>query len=354
MEFETLKKEYKRRTLFKLLFIALCISFVVITGAISITIGGYDISPIRVYEVIYDHITGKQLEQFSKEWYDDFIVWDNRLPRVLFAILAGFGLAISGVAMQSIMKNPLAEPYTTGVASGAHLGVSIAMGMGILIIAEPFGMIGNAFLFSLIPVALIIIFSSRLGDSVASIILVGTALTYLFNAFSTYILVHLDSESLSNVYRWQVGTVSAISWDNLTLVAVAVISGSILIHLLSNRLNMMAMGDNNAKSLGVNVRRLRIIIMVIMAIIVSIIISFAGILGFVGLICPHIIRMIIGSDNRFVIPAASAFGAAFLLFADTVAKYLSSLDDIPVGVVCSFIGAPIFLIILIRNRRGIW
>ena len=354
MDFETLKKEYRRHIFFKILFILVCVVFVIIAGAVSVTIGGYEISWTDVYKVIFNHIMGVEYDPFSKESMDDYIIWEKRMPRVVFAVVAGIGLAVSGVAMQSIMKNPLAEPYTTGVASGAHLGVAIAMGMGITLIMEPFGLIGNAFLFALIPVTIVIVFASRMGDSVASIILVGTALTYLFNAFSTFILVHLDSETLMNVYKWQVGTIRSLTWKETTIVMVVVITGAILIHLLSNKLNMMAMGDNNAKSLGVNVQRLRIITMVVMAVVVSVIISYAGIIGFVGLICPHLIRMIIGSDNRFVIPAASAFGAVFLLSADMIARYLSSMDDIPVGVICSFIGAPIFLIILIRNRRGIW
>lgn len=354
MDFETVKTEYKRHILIKFLFIGLCVAFVVIAGAISVTIGGYNMHYTRVYEIIFDHITGKQYEMYSTEWYENFIVWDNRIPKVIFAILAGIGLAVSGAAMQSIMKNPLAEPYTTGVSSGAYLGVAIAMAMGLTVIGGRLGITGNAFIFALIPVIFIIIFSSRLGDSVASIILVGTALSYLFNAFSTYILVHTDADTLAEVYKWQVGTISTLSWDELTVVAAVVITGVVIIHLLSKKLNIMAMGDNNAKSLGVNVQRLRTIIMIVMAVIIAFIVSYAGIIGFIGLICPHMIRMVIGSDNRFVIPAASAFGAAFLILADIIAKYLSSLDMIPVGVVCSFIGAPIFMIILIRNRKGIW
>ena len=352
--FEQIKAEYKRHVFHKYLFILMCVLFVVIAGAISVTIGPYDISVMRVYESIFDHIIGKTYETYSKEWYDDFVIWDNRLPRVVFAVFAGMGLAVSGVAMQSLMKNPLAEPYTTGVSSGAYLGVALVMAMGITFMSVPLGLTGNAFIFAMIPVILIILFSSRMGDSVASIILMGTAISYMFNAISTFILVRTDAETLSNVYKWQVGKIGILSWDELYVTMIVITVGTILILLLSKKLNLMAMGDNNAKSLGVDVPKLRIIILTVMAVLVSFIVSYAGIIGFIGLICPHMIRLVIGSDNRFVIPASCAFGAAFLLAADIVAKYLSGLDSIPVGVVCSFIGAPLFLIIMIHNRGGIW
>lgn len=352
--FESMKAEYKRHAARKALFILACVLFMAVAMAVSVTIGGFDISFTEVYETIYNHIMGHVPEQYSPEWYADRIVWDVRLPRVLFAIVAGTGLAVAGVAMQSLMKNPLAEPYTTGVSSGAYLGIAVAMSLGLTLASGSFALSANAFLFAMVPVILMILFSSRLGDSVATIILIGTALTYMFNALSMLILVSSDAETLANVYKWQVGTIVSLGWNELLTVAGITAACSFVIGALSKKLNIMAMGENNAKSLGLNVRRLRIVCLTVMALMVAFIISYSGIIGFVGLICPHMIRLVIGSDNRFVIPAAAAFGSAFLLFADTVAKYLSSLDTIPVGVVCSFIGAPLFLIILIHNKRGIW
>lgn len=350
---EQFKADYKQRTSRKALFILFCAVLAFFGISISITIGGYDISVSRVYEVIWDHITGIQYPQYSREWYDDWIVWHERLPRVLFALVAGIGLATAGVAMQSIMKNPLAEPYTTGVSSGAYFGVAISMALGLSVMSSAESAI-DALIFSLIPIAVMIIISSKSMNSVATLILIGTALTYMFNAFSTLVLVSTDADTLANVYKWQVGSFVNLSWNQLETAAVVVIAEAVVITLLSKKLNIMSMGDENATSLGLNVKRLRIIILIIMAIMVAFIVSYCGIIGFVGLICPHIIRLAIGSDNRFVIPAAAAFGAAFLLFADTIAKWMSSLDTVPVGVVVSLIGAPLFLAILIHNRREIW
>ena len=351
-KFARMKAQYQSHILRKILFIALCVVFVLIAIVVSINIGAYEISFADVYKTIIDHILGKEFEPYSKEWYDNEIVWNTRMPRISFAILAGIGLAISGATMQSIMKNPLAEPYTTGVSSGAYFGVAISMVLGFTMLPVLSG--AEAFIFALVPVAVILIILPRSNNSVATIILIGTALSYMFNAFTTLILVSTDADTLANVYRWQVGSFANVHWDDVYVVAAVVIIGTIIIYLLSNRLNIMMMGDQSAQSLGINVKTLRLACMVIMAIMVAAIVTFSGIIGFIGLICPHIVRLIIGSDNRFVIPAGCAFGAAFLLFADTLSKWLSGLDSVPVGAVCSLMGAPLFLMLLITNRRQIW
>jgi len=352
-KFERMRAEYNSHMIRKFGFIFLCVAFMIVMIAVAVNIGGYDISFAEVYRTIIDHILGIEPEKYSKEWYDYQIVWNNRLPRIVFAILSGVGLAVAGASMQSVMKNPLAEPYTTGVSAGACFGVAISMVLGVSLV--PSLNIGvEAFIMALIPVTVIIIISPKLNNSVATIILIGTALTYMFNAFSTFLLVTTDSETLAAIYKWQVGSFTNISWDQIAVIAFFVISGTIIIELLSHKLNIMTLGDNAAQSLGINVRRIRILCLLVMAVMVACIVSYAGIIGFVGLICPHIIRLIIGSDNRFLIPAASAFGAAFLLFADSCAKWLSSLDMVPVGAICGLIGAPLFLFILIHNRRNIW
>lgn len=350
---ESFKAEYRQHTARKAAFIVLCIALAFLGIAVSIIVGGYDISISRVYEVIWDHLTGVEFEPYSREWYDDDIIWNTRMPRIIFAIMAGIGLAVSGVTMQSIMKNPLAEPYTTGVSSGAYFGVALSIALGFSVVSSTDSAL-NALIFALIPVSIMILLSTKSNGSVATIILVGTALTYMFNAFSTLILVSTDADTLANVYKWQVGSFVEMDWAETTLVSIVVLIGSACILLLSKKLNVMSMGEENAISLGLNIKRLRIVCLVVMAVMVSFIVAFSGIVGFVGLICPHIIRLVIGSDNRFVIPAAAAFGAAFLLFADTIAKGMSSLDTVPVGVIASLIGAPMFLIILIRNRKAIW
>ena len=344
---------YRRYTAFRLTFIVVCIAVAIIVAFYSLSIANFPLTLDDVIHVFSDHLNGISYDITTPEGIMDDIVFNTLLPRVIFAMIAGIGLAISGVTMQSVMKNPLAEPYTTGVSSGAYLGVALIMAMNFSILSTG-GVVSNAILFALIPVFIILIMSPKMNNSVATLILIGTAISYMFNAASTLILVASESETVAEVYRWQVGSFSGLQWHSTIIASIVVILGSMIIFVLSKKLNIIMMGDETAKSLGVNVKRMRLACLFIMAVIVAVVVAFCGILGFVGLICPHMIRLVLGADNRFVIPAACSFGAAFLVVADTIVRYISLLDMIPVGAVVSLIGAPVFMIILIVNRRGVW
>ena len=344
---------YQRFALFKILFIVACVIIAIVVALYSLSVGLYPVEMSDVFTVLSDRIHGITHSIETNEGVMDEIVYNTRLPRILFAMLAGVGLAVSGVTMLSVVKNPLAEPYTTGVSSGAHLGVALIMALDLALLPAG-GTVFNAIIFALIPVCIIVLMSPKMNNSVATLILVGTAVSYMFNAASTVILVSSEAETVSQVYLWQVGSFINLGWTAVYYAGVFVIIGTILIMILSKKLNIIMMGDETAKSLGVNVKRMRLACLIIMAIIVAVIVAFCGILGFVGLICPHMIRLILGADTRYVIPASCAFGAAFLVVSDTLVRYLSPLDAIPVGAIVSLIGAPIFLFILLVNRRGIW
>lgn len=352
---EGLKGEYNSFTKLKIIFILACVVVAVIAVGVSVTIGPREISFIEVYQTIWNHITGVTFPEGSKEWLDDFIIWEGRIPRIFYAAVAGAGLAVSGVVMQSVMKNPLADPYTTGVSSGACFGVAVALVMGFSLSGQigNLGFVLNAFIFALIPVAVIIVLSPLSNSSPATLILAGVAMSYLFNALNTLLLVTTDSETLAGVYLWQVGSLTDITWSQFYIMLTIVISGIVIILLFSRKLNIMTLGDQEAKSLGLDANVMRIICLLIMSLIVASIVAFIGIVGFIGLIVPHIVRMIIGSDNRFVIPASISFGAAFLMIADIISR-LVTVTAIPVGVVVSFIGAPVFLYLIVKQRKTIW
>ncbi|MCL2317674.1 MAG: iron ABC transporter permease [Methanomassiliicoccaceae archaeon] len=352
----SLKSKYKSYTKRKIFFISACLVIAVLSVGLSVTVGGRDIAFFDVYKTIFDHLFGPSASAGTKEWMDDYIVWNLRLPRALFAAIAGAGLAVGGAVMQSVMKNPLADPYTTGISSGACFGVAVGMVLGLTALGElgSFGIVANAFIFALIPMTLIVLLAPRRNTSPATLILAGVALSYLFNALNTLLLVTTDAEKLASVYRWQIGSLENMTWEGVLIMSVITIAGLIVISFLSKKLNIMALGDAQAKSLGLDVNTMRIICLVVMSLMVASVIAFAGIIGFIGLVSPHIVRMIIGSDNRFVIPAAAAFGAAFLMVADIVARMLSDIGAVPVGVVISFVGAPIFLYLIIKQRRNIW
>ena len=354
---KSLMVSYKKFTIKKILFIAICIILAFIALGLSICIGAADISFKEVYEIIYKHIIGTTYQKGTVEFIHDYIIWNIRLPRALFALIAGAGLAVGGAVMQSVMKNPLADPYTTGISSGTCFGVAIALVLGLTVSNSQIGNLGlvmNAFIFALIPTALIIIITFKNSTSPATLILAGVAISYIFNALTTVLLISTDAETLAIVYRWQVGSLTEVTWNSIPLMATINIAGIIITIFISKKLNIMALGDENAKSLGINSGNMRIISLMIISFMVASVISYVGIIGFIGLISAHIVRILIDSDNRFVIPASAAFGAVFLIGADIISKYLSPTDSIPVGVVISFIGAPVFLYLIIRQKRNIW
>ncbi|MDR2846018.1 MAG: iron ABC transporter permease [Candidatus Methanoplasma sp.] len=351
-----IKTEYHRYTLRKIIFILACCIVVIAVGGTAMTLGSRDIGFFDVYRVLFDHMNGATYQLGTTEWWDDYIVWDSRLPRILMAVIAGAGLGIGGAAMQGVMKNPLADPYTTGISSGAILGVTFAMVLGFTVgpgISQ-YGIILNAFLFGLIPAGVMIFVSRFTRTSPVTMILAGIALSYLFNALSTLILVTADAEDVADAYLWQIGTLENIMWSDLPLVFVVTVAGSVFLYIASKKLNLLSLGDESARSLGLNVDNFRILCLAVISLITASIISYTGIIGFVGLIAPHIVRMFIGGDNRFVMPASLVFGAALLLVADVIARTIVSPGELPVGIIMSFIGGPLFLFLIIRQRKEVW
>lgn len=354
---DALVKDYERFTKRKLWFIVLFVIIAIIALGISLYIGPRtNITFFETYEIIYNHIIGTVYAPGTSAWMDDYVIWNIRLPRTLFALIAGAALAVAGVAMQTVMNNPLADPYTTGISSGACFGVAIAMVLGLTITFGGGGLdvVITTFLFALVPVLLIILLSPKTKSSPTTLILAGVAISYLFNSFTTLLLVSTDSETLAAVYTWQVGSVENITWNQIPLTFIISVIGIVVIMALSKMLNVLSLGDASAKSLGLDVDTIRLVCLFVMAFMVAVVVSYAGIIGFIGLVSPHIVRMLIGADNRYIIPAAAAFCASFFLLADIACRILSPVGAIPVGVILSFVGAPIFLYLIVRRNSRVW
>ncbi len=350
--------EYRRYTKRKVLFVSVCLLLAFILLGLSVYVGARDIAFLDVYSIIWNHITGVQYEPGSYEAISDYIVCNVRLPRAVFALIAGAGLAVGGAVMQNVMNNPLADPYTTGISSGACFGVAIAVILGLTVSIssqfENMGVILNAFIFALIPMMFIILMAPKRNSSPATLILAGVAVSYIFNALTTLLMMTTNAETLAVVYRWQVGSISEITWSSIPLMATINIVGMVAAMFLANKLNVLALGDESAKSLGLNVSNMRLVCMLVISMMIASVVCYAGIISFIGLVSAHIVRYVVHSDNRFVIPASAAFGALMMIGADVIARFLSPMDAIPLGVVLSFIGAPIFLIMVIRQKRSMW
>lgn len=346
-------KNYVRR---KWIFIAVCIAATFVTLMYALTIGEYPIDMGRCYEIVWERITGYVPPFNSTEALETSIVFDIRLPRIYAGILAGIGLAAAGVAMQSTLMNPLADPYTTGVSSGAGFGATLGIILNISIfgVSSQYTTIVNAFVFALIPMAVIVVLSKMKNGSPTTMIMAGIAIMYIFNAFTTLISLMAEPEKLAELYRWTVGSLSFADSGDIGIMASVVIPGVIILQLLSKKLNILSTGDDTAKSLGVDADRLRRLILVVVALIAAAVVSFTGMIGFVGLVAPHIVRIFVGPDNRFLLPASAAFGALLLVLADLVGRVIIAPAELQVGVVTSFLGGPLFLWLIMRKNSHIW
>ena len=352
---DSLVEEYISSAKLKLLIIGAFLVAGVFLALYSLGMGLRGLDFFSTIGMLIDHLKGVTYPLHSRAWFNDNILWNSNLPRLLFTILAGAGLAIAGTAMQSTMNNPLADPYTVGVSAGACLGLSLALLLGFSLNSGGlYGILSFAFVFAMIPLFAIAIFAPKTRSSPSTLILAGVAIAYLFNAIDTVLLVSTDTETLATIYIWHTGKLEGIHWANLPVTFFSIIAGSIVIAYLSRQLNLLALGDASATSLGVDPDNLRIICLVAIAFIVAAVVGNAGVIGFVGLVSPHIARMMIGSNNRFVIPAASVISITMMLVADIVCRTLSEAEAIPVGSMLALIGAPIFLYLIARRNSRVW
>ena len=342
-------KAFNSSLMMKYLFIAACAVVIIIVTSIAITVGAVDIGFIEVYEIIWDHLTGNITSDY------DYIVFDMRLPRVVAGIIGGAGLAICGVIMQSVLKNPLADPYTTGVSSGASFGATIAMTVGITAALGSQSSVILAFVFSLVPTVVIAMMSRFSNASPTTVIMAGIGIMYIFNAMTTVMMLWADSSALNQIFYWQTGSLALIDgWVSIPVMFIVVTIGIILSMLISGKLNVLATGDDSAKALGINADRMRLLCLILTGIVSAAVVSFTGLIGFVGLVTPHIVRMFIGADNRYLVPACAFFGAALMLVADVVGRVIIYPSALPVGVVMSFLGGPIFLWMVLRRSGSAW
>lgn len=336
----------------KALWILLGGLLLLVVATISTTLGGASLSLGDVFGALVDRIF--TLGQPVTPTMAEIIVWNLRLPRVVMGALAGAGLALAGAAMQGILRNPLVSPFTLGVASGATLGASLAIVLGFSLAGiGRYVVIGNAFAFAMGTSMLILALGRLRGITPASFILVGIALLNLFGAATSFLQYIATEGELSEVIHWAFGSLTGSSWTSILVVLTVLLLSIPFMLRASWDINAMAQGgDEVAKSLGVNCGRVRVLVMLLSSLITASIISFTGIIGFVGLVAPHCARLVIGSDYRFLLPASAVLGAILLLVADAVGRTIASPIIVPVGIVISFIGAPFFFYLLMRRRQG--
>lgn len=284
---------------------------------------------------------------------DAIIFWQIRVPRVLLAMLAGMGLSLGGVVFQAIFRNPLATPFTLGVAGGASLGVTLSLFLGIsFTVLGISGLSLAAMIGAITSITLVYGISRASGNtSPHSMLLGGVAISFFF---SSLILLFQYLGDISNTFRiihWLMGDLSRASYDTVFQALPFILSGIIITASLHRELNLLSLNDDLAASYGLRVERMRRVLFLAVSLMIAGIITVCGPIGFVGIMAPHICRLIIGTNHRHLIPASILFGGTFLVICDTIARTLATTAEVPVGIITALLGGPFFLWLLFRKSR---
>lgn len=281
------------------------------------------------------------------------IAWNLRLPTAMMGLLVGAALGLSGATMQTILNNPLASPYTLGISAGAGVGASIAMltGLGSLAVFGSFMVPVSAFLFALLA-CMGIYFISRLKSFTSEImVLTGIGMVFFFQAVQSFMQYLASPEALQAIVFWTFGSLTKANWTNIPILAVALVVMFCLIYSRSWQLTAMKLGDEKAKVLGVDVEHLRMLMFVFISLLTATAVAFVGSIGFIGIVGPHIARILVGEDQRYYLPMSAVCGAAILTLASVATKVVVPGAVFPIGILTSIIGVPFFFALIIRKKR---
>ncbi|MEU9779566.1 iron chelate uptake ABC transporter family permease subunit [Streptomyces phaeochromogenes] len=330
------------------LLIAAGVALLLLSVAVAITIGPADIRVGDVWSVVASHLGWGSSELTPIR---DGIVWELRLPRTLLAAVCGAGLAVCGAVMQSLLRNPLADPFVLGVSSGASTGavIVVVLGVGGGLVSVSAG----AFLGAVLSFGLVLLLSHTLGGATDRVVLSGVAAMQLFSALTSFVVMtSADAETTRGVLFWLLGSLSGVGWTDVW-VCFAVLAVTLLVCLgYARTLDAFAFGQDAAATLGVSVARTRLVLLCATALLTAALVSSAGAIGFVGLVLPHAARALVGSGHARLLPVTALAGAVFLVWVDTLARTVLDPQEVPVGVVTSLIGVPVFVLVLYRTRRA--
>ncbi|MFJ8794994.1 FecCD family ABC transporter permease [Streptomyces sp. NPDC102462] len=315
--------------------------------AFAVTIGPADISTADVWACVAAHLGfgDSQLAPLR-----DGIVWNLRMPRTLLAALCGAGLAVCGAVMQSLLRNPLADPFVLGVSSGASTGAVAVVVLGVG--GGAVSLSAGAFAGALLSFGLVLVLGHTLGGAPDRVVLSGVAAMQLFSALTSFtVLTSADAETTRGVLFWLLGSLTGAGWGEVLLCAVVLAAVLVVCLGYARTLDAFAFGEDAAAALGVRVARTRLVLLCATALLTATLVSCTGAIGFVGLVLPHAARALTGSGHARLLPVTALAGAVFLVWADTVARTVIDPQEVPVGVVTSLIGVPAFVAVLYRGRR---
>lgn len=327
------------------LVLAACVALALMIGPVAIPIG-------EVVQILAATLTGQSIPQGLAPQAE--IVLNLRAPRVVLAVFAGAGLAVAGVVLQAVVRNLLADPYVLGVNSGASTGAAVAILFGAGAGWGEYALQCSAFLGALVAIVGVVVLARVAGRMTSTrLLMAGVAVGYALSAVTSFLVFASDSaEGARSVTFWLLGSLSLASWGGpLTVMVVAVTAGVVLIFALARLVDVLASGDENAVTVGVNPDVLRLVLLVAVSLVVGAVVAAVGSIGFVGLVVPHLARRLVGGSHRAVVPVAALAGAVLLVAADMVARVVMAPQELPVGIITALVGTP-FLLLLVRRMRA--
>lgn len=315
---------------------------------ITLCMGSHYISITEIIDIIVYKLSGYTLFNAVIDQSNLNVLFEIRLPRVILSMLVGASLSVAGTTFQSVLKNPLVEPYTLGVSSGAAFGAALAMSFLSLSVQL------SAFLFACISVVICYSVATKDGDtSVISLILTGVVVSSLFTAFLSILQLMIDPLKLQGLIYWIMGSLHTASWDKIVSILPYLLIGFLLIYSFRWKLNILALGEKESIILGVSPQKYKILFIFAATLLASAAVSVSGIIGLVGLMIPHMLRMIFGPENSKMIPMSFCLGASYLAVVDCFSRNLFTFE-IPIGILTTIIGAPYFIILIRKTRAGDW
>lgn len=311
---------------------------------VSLALGAFRVPVTHVFQILWGHLTGSIPSEITS--LEASIVWDVRLPRILGAVAAGCGLSMAGGVFQALFGNPLADPYTLGVSNGAGFGAALAIVLSFSAMLIQV----SALLFGLISVGLTFLLAGRKRRAPVTMILSGMLVSAFFASLVSLLKFTADpQEKLPQIVYWLMGSLAGLRYTRLLVIFPGFLAAGVVLFLYRWRINILSMGNREAKSLGLNVRRDRAVVILAATLLTALVVSISGIIGWVGIVIPHLARMIVGPDFRKLLPVSASLGTCYLLVIDDLCRTLSA-QEIPIGVITGIIGIPIFLYFILREK----
>ncbi|MDO5076935.1 iron ABC transporter permease [Corynebacterium sp.] len=339
--------DHKRTVVWRFAIIFALLVAAVIAFVVSTIVGPVDLS---VRDVVVGIIDPQSLSS-----RDYTVLWRLRLPMSVMALLVGMALALAGAQMQTILGNPLAEPFTLGISAAAAFGGAAAIALGWTVISQPqFNLAATAWAAAMLATTMIVVAAVVRGASAETMILLGIGLVFLFQALLALIQYRATTEALQQIVFWTMGSLTRATWIANGVIGASLLLAVPLFMVLSWQLTALRLGDARARALGVNVTRLRVVVLIVVSLLAATAVAFCGIIGFVGLVGPHVARMLVGEDQRYFMPASMAAGALMLSASHAASLLIIPGLAMPIGIITALIGVPFFIVIVMAGRRALW